>query len=397
MNSKISMLCLTSGLLLASSCGKNNGNGAPNSGGSGNVNIKLKSAAKTSLMLAADGVGCGAPGASNGSSGGSGSGGSCYTPTAIRGHFNSLQVSGARLMGGGNKYHGLEEVVRTGYFDLAKPLLLDGDDNIQDKRESPFNILDLGVQSIEYQFLAAGKYFNVRIPLVTLPIAEDPQFKGCIDEGGLGEAAKYTKLYAEGISVTAGDILVCIKDGLSDLCKDSEYSWVEESGTLASTRPSSPMRLTGSYAYTKSKCSSGADHPDATWSSMAIHASHSSALGVTAAFGDAGKKIYTLNGKTGNTLDVVVEISMAQQLFVPSSVVSAYISTDYAAQGATILKNIDKVTLRQIYQYNTRTSTSQEIDGENMGTATLTATVSDKEEADDGSVTDLSTTLQPNN
>ena len=52
--------------------------------------------------------------------------------------------------------------------------------------------------------------------------------------------------------------------------------------------------------------------------------------------------------------------------------------------------------LRQIYQYNNRSSASVNIDSDNMGSATLTTVVSTKEEADDGDVEDLSETLQPN-
>jgi hypothetical protein len=52
--------------------------------------------------------------------------------------------------------------------------------------------------------------------------------------------------------------------------------------------------------------------------------------------------------------------------------------------------------LRQIYQYNTRTSSSTNIDSDNMGSVTVTTAVSTKEEAADSDVEDLSTTLRPN-
>jgi hypothetical protein len=40
--------------------------------------------------------------------------------------------------------------------------------------------------------------------------------------------------------------------------------------------------------------------------------------------------------------------------------------------------------LRQVYQYNTRSSASVNIDSDNMGSAIITTVVSTKEEAEDG-------------
>ena len=115
MNFNLVMLSFAIASLVAS-CGNKDDHGSSNSGGTGNINIKLKSAASAGLTPLADGATCSNPGGRSGSSG------SCFTPTAIRGHFNTLEVSGARLKGGGSKYHGLEEVVRTGFFDLSKPV-----------------------------------------------------------------------------------------------------------------------------------------------------------------------------------------------------------------------------------------------------------------------------------
>jgi hypothetical protein len=380
--------------------GKKDNPGSTSNGGGGNVNVKVTGASSAALnVVANEGCDCSTPGTSMGGPiCGSNPQGKCYTPKAIRGHFNQLNVSAGRLLGGGDKYHGLESVFRTGYFDFAKPILLDGDDNLQDGQNTSGNMVSMSVQSIEYQFLAAGKYFNVRIPMVTIPAAQDPQFLGCIDEGGLGESAKYTKLYADGIVVTAGDILVCIKDTETAECKDADYNWVDSSGTLTAmpgTRPTSPLRLTGAHAFNKSSCTAGSDHPSVTWGSLDFYASVASPLGVTAKI-DAGKKIYTKGADTGNTLDVTVAFDMSNQLFVPNAAATAFANSDYTTHGVTIRQNLDKIMLRQVYQYNTRTSTSVNIDSDNMGTATVTATVSTKEEADDGDVEDLSQTLRPN-
>lgn len=382
------------------SCGKSSSSGkAPTSTSNsvpGNLNIKVQSKAATALTAGSEGCDCSTPGTSmGGPTCGSRPDGKCYTPTAIRGHFNRLSVSGSRLLGGGNKYQGLEDVLRTAYFDLDAPVFLDGDDNLQDAAPSSFAIVDLSVQSIEYQFLGAGKYFNVRIPMVTVPIANDPIISACVSNGGLGDAAKYTKLYADGISVTAGDILVCIKDAKTDVCKDADYQWVDATGTLASTRPSSPLKLSGAYAFQSPTCKAGQAYPDLSWGAMNINASLAQALGVTAKI-DQGKKTYTYNGTTGNTLDVVISFDMSQQLFVPNVAAAAFASTDYAADGATLRRNLDKITLRQIFQHNTSTQAKHTIDSDNMGSASISVSVSTKDETADGDVEDLSKTLKPN-
>ena len=366
----------------------------------GNVNVKVTGTSSTVLSsLMAEGCDCSTPGTSMGGPVcGSNPQGKCYTPKSIRGHFNTLSVSAGRILGGGDKYEGLESVFRTGFFDFAKPVFLDGDDNLQDGSTSSNNIVSMSTQSIEYQFLAAGKYFNVRIPMVTIPVTDDPQFVGCVDAGGLGESVKYTKLYADGIKVTAGDILVCIKDAQATACKDADYNWVDSSGNLTAmsgTRPSSPLRLTGTYAFNKSSCKAGSDHPDVTWGSLDFHASASASFDVTAKI-EAGKKIYTKGSESGNVLDVTVSFDMTNQLFVPNAAATAFASSDYTTHGATIRQNLDKIMLRQIYQYNTRTSSSTNIDSDNMGSVTVTTAVSTKEEAADSDVEDLSTTLRPN-
>lgn len=394
---------LISGLIMVanlSSCGDKK-NGQPMSGSGtadGNINIKMAASSSIASLTGTEGCDCSTPGTSRGGPVcGSNPQGKCYTPTAIRGHFNALNGGGSRLLGGGNKYHGLESVFRTGYFDLANPVALDGDDNIQDGAKTSTSIVSMSIQSVEYQFLAAGKYFNVRIPMVTVPAKNDTAFVGCIDESGLGESLKYTKLYADGIAVSAGDILACIKDTKTETCKDSEFNWVDANGVLtpvSGTRPSEPLRLTGLYAFNKSSCAQGADHPSVTWGGLDLHAATTSTFGVTAEIKE-GKKIYTKGSESGNTLDVTIAMDFSNQLFVPNAAASAFASSDYATDGVTVRKNLDKITLRQIYQYNTRTSASTNIDSDNLGTATLSVAISTKEEAADGDVEDLSTTLKP--
>ena len=397
----ISLLSLVLALATkVTSCGEGAKEDAPAAASgesTGNVNVKLKTALSSTLVAASEGCSCSTPGTSKGGPVcDSQPQGKCYTPKTVRGHFNSLYVASSRLLGGGNKYKGLESVFRTGFFDFSStPVFLDGDDTLQNAGTSQFNILDMNAQSIEYQFLAAGKYFNVRIPMVTIPAAKDPKFQGCIDEGGLGDAVKYTKLYADGVSVTAGDILTCIKDAQTDVCKDTDYRWVDSNGELHSERPTAPLSLTGAYAFKKSSCQAGSSHPEVTWGGMAIYASLPGPLGVTAVI-EKGKKIYSSSTQTGNTLDVTIAFDMSHQLFVPNAVAAAFTSADYSADGPSIRRNLDKITLRQIYQHNTSTTDNHTIDSDNMGSATITSAISTKEETEDGDVEDMSKTLKPN-
>jgi hypothetical protein len=396
-------------LMAACSDNKDEGSGVSGDEASdGNINVNLTS---TDFALSPDGFAlaeeegceCSQPGTSQGGSiCGSRPDGKCYTPTAMKGFFNTLYLSGvgssndgsARLMGGGNKYTGLESVFRTGFFDVSESVFLDGDDTLQIDGGS-FDLVDMRVQTIEYQFGAAGKFFNVRIPLVNLPTTTDPEFEGCIDEGGLGESAKYVDLYSAPTTVTAGDILVCVTDSASDSCADADFKWTNSSGELLSTRPSSPLRLTGSAAFEPSTCTSGADYPEVTWGSMALYAQLAEDAEASAEIIE-GKKLYTAGGKSGNTLNTTVDLDLSNQLYVPSSLSAAYLSTDYAANGATILGALDRITLRQIYQLNTRSSSSVNIDSDNMFQAAVSFELSNKSEEDDGDVEDLSETIPEN-
>lgn len=257
------------------SCGKSKGtDDQTSSSGTSNINVSLKSSSVTSLSLTAtEGCSCGTPGTGGGGPLCDGGGnGKCYSPTAFKGYFNMMNISNisgayARLLGGGDKYHGLESVFRTAFFDVTKSVFFDGDDNIQDNTNtSDFTKGDIQMQSVEYQFSALGEFFNIRVPAVTFPAASDPKFIGCIDEGGLGESAKYVKLFSTTQSITAGDILVCLKSTKTLACKDAEYLWVDSStGALSSTRPTSPVRFSGSAFGNPSSCKSGAEHPEATW------------------------------------------------------------------------------------------------------------------------------------
>lgn len=390
---------------LTSTCDKKSSENSPSSEPSatpGNINVRIQdsTAELRARGLTATSCDCSEPGTSGGGPlCDSRPDGKCFTPSALKGFINSVSIAGinsadnlhSRLMGGGDKYHGLEAVFRTGFFDASKPIFFDGDDNIQDQG-GKYNSIGISFQSIEYQFAAAGKYMNVRIPVVTIPAMNDAAFQGCIDEGGLGESQKYIQFLSAPAAITAGDILVCVKDQATDVCQDSDFQWVDAAGILYTSRPETPLRLKGDYAFNASNCTAGSDHPSATWGSLDLIATTDEDFTITAQI-DAGKKIYSYANETGTTLDATITLDLSNQLYVPNAYAAAFTSTDYATDGATILGHLDQITLRQIYQYNTRKSSTTNIDSDNFIQASFSAVLSEKSEEEDGDVEDLSTTF----
>jgi hypothetical protein len=374
------------------------------SSGTSNLNLSLKSSKVTALTLlaATEGCSCGTPGTGNGGPLCDGGGdGKCYSPTAFKGYFNLMNISSisggyARLLGGGNKYHGLEAVFRTAYFDVTKSVFFDGDDNIQDNTTtSAFTMGNIDMQAVDYQFSAVGKYFNIRVPAITFPVVSDPKFVGCIDEGGLSESVKYVKLYSTTQTISAGDILVCLKTTKTAACTDAEYLWIDKStGAISPTRPSTPVRFSGSAFGNPSSCKAGADHPEVNWGSVSfLIGMDATPVSVTAAF-SGGKKTYTSGGVSGNTMDVTIDLDASNQIFVPQSLVTAFTTTtENSSYETEILKNLSVLTLRGLYDHNTRASTSTNIDKADWLVGKITLAISDKTEEEDGDVEDLSTTI----
>ncbi len=400
----IVLLLFLSTALIFDSCGKGKSKKDDStSSGTSNANVKLKNSKVAALTLtASEGCSCGTPGTGNGGPLCDGGGdGKCYSPTAFKGFFNQMNISNisgayARLLGGGNKYHGLEAVFRTAFFDVTKSVFFDGDDNIQDNTNtSAFTMGNIQLQSVDYQFSSVGKYFNVRVPGITFPVVDDSKFKGCIDEGGLGESVKYVKLYSTTQAIAAGDILVCLKSAKTDTCTDAEYLWVDSStGDFSSTRPTAPVKFGGASFGNASSCTPGADHPSVTWGHIDfLIGMDASSFSVVAAF-KSGKKIYTSGSTSGNTLDITVDLDTSNQLFVPNSLVTAFTTaTANATYEKDILKNLSLITLRGLYDNNTRASASTNIDKANWLIGKVTLSISDKTEEEDGDVEDFSQTI----
>lgn len=303
--------------------------------------------------------------------------GLCYTPARIGGYFNLVSLgstmggAGVRLLGGGS-LSGLEAVFHAAAFDLKTSPTIEGEDNIQDGTSASYNLVSLSVQAIEYTFTgtSSNKYYHVRIPFVATPPSSSSVFASCGLGGGLAEADTFGTLY-QGITASAGDILVCIKSSSSETCANSDYQWVDGSGVQSATRPSSPQRLAGSYLMTADTCTQGASHPELNWGSAGLDILLSSSVSVTAAI-DRGNKTYTVGSSSGSKLTVNLNIATTGSLFVPTSAMSGDLS---AATETAILQNLSSIQIKPIYIKNRKTNAAP---GTGDMTATATLSVSNE-------------------
>lgn len=97
-------------------------------------------------------------------------------------------------------------------------------------------------------------------------------------------------------------------------------------------------------------------------------------------------------------MDVTVDLDASNQIFVPNSLVTAFTTaTSNSTYETEILKNLSLITLRGLYDNNTRASTSTNIDKANWLIGKVTISISNKSEEEDGDVEDLSKTFPTQN
>lgn len=368
--------------LISVSCHKKGeGHHGAEGGGTGNLNFAVT--ALPVLVRTMTGVSCsvmdGNPAVGN-----------CYTPHNMSGTFNKATITNfaggktARLLGGGSKYHGLEDVFRQAKFDLSQTIFMDGDDNLQDNGQVTYTGVAIDTKYLDIVHNVMGKYIHVRYMFVDQPATLGAAISGCsLDVSTLAEVAVKGLLWTGATGVYAGDILACVKATSTEVCANTDYQWIDSStGALLSTR-SNPLRLAGSYTMDSTTCSNSGSYPDMNWGGIYLYSQLNSSVTINAAF-DRGQKIYTSGSSMGHTMNMTLGIDTAASVFVPSSLISVYESQDYNSDGATFLKNLDKITLRQIYEYNNRQSVSTVISGSSMFDANLTIAISETEEANDG-------------
>jgi hypothetical protein len=304
--------------------------------------------------------------------------GKCYTPLRVGGFFDSASLSSTmgglpvRVLGGGDKYHGMQDIFRHEAFNLASPIELEGDDNIQDGTASSYNLLSLRAQALEYQFSAvvggSTKYYTVRTFFADSKPSESAVLTGCsLTTGELSQADTYGDLYS-GISAKRGDIMVCIQSTATAECAASDFKWVDTSGNTYTTRPSTPLQLGGTYFANAPSCSQGSGHAEITWGSSDISASLGTSVAVSAVI-DRGTKTYTVGGNSGTQLNVAIDIVATDSLFIPSAATTVTDLSSVSSE-AVLLQNLGSILLKPVFKNDSR---SQPTDS---GDAALNCTIS---------------------
>lgn len=309
--------------------------------------------------------------------------GKCYTPLKVGGFFDQASLANTsggmpvRLLGGGEKYYGFQDIMRHEAFDLASSLQLDGDDNIQDGTAASYNKLTMRVQSLFYQFEASvggsTKYYTVRVFLADSKPSESTTLTGCsgLSAGALAEADTYGDLYA-GISAKKGDVMVCIQSTAAATCSASDFKWVDSSGITYATRPTPPLLLSGAHLTNTPSCTYSADRPDITWGSSDIAVSLAQVVTVSATQ-SGGVKTYKVGSSSGTALTAAIDITATHSIFIPDSA-SAVTNLSTVSDEATLLQNLNKIFFKPIFKNNSRTSISDSGDAPLSGTVTLTVT-----------------------
>ena len=281
--------------------------------------------------------------------------GNCFTPTSVSAHFSSASLSDTvKIVGGGDKYHGLESVFRTERMDLNAAPRIEGDDNLQNAAGSSFNELSFAVRAMETVFTgtAGGRVFRVRHFFVDQPPSSSSTFsaRSCgFNSENFKLMDRLGRLY-EGSAAEPrrGDIMVCVKDA-GESCAETDYRWVE-GGSLVGARSANTKRLAGALLTSSEVCPVGG--ADTAWSALTLAFGLTTPVSLSARV-EGGKKIYTTaDGKSGTRLTVTVEIPLTDSLFLHHTASMSDLATATEPQ---ILANLDKLMLKPVYVMNTRT------------------------------------------
>ncbi len=354
------LLAVALGLLLLWGCGQNSGST------SGSANLVFLSSTLGRAPVARAGAACSV------SPVGPAVSGLCYTPTKISGVFSQISISKtsggapARSLGGGTEV-GFANIFKNAPFNLkTSPTIASSDDNLQDGT-GPYNILSVTMQALEIEFTAENpaRVYRVRIPFASTPPSSTAAYATCLTAGEKDEADKYGKLFGSSV-VQAGDILVCIKNTVTETCADADYQWVNGTA-LVPIRPGSPKQIAGTYLLKADACVAGASRPSITWGSATMDLNLSAAVDLTAAI-SAGKKTYTSGKTSGSTLTATIDITSTNSLFVPTTTLAGDLN---AATQTQILGAIDNILLKPIYLKKAKTSAATVTDEGMSATVTV--------------------------
>jgi hypothetical protein len=288
--------------------------------------------------------------------------GMCFTPTDVQGTVSRISLGSStsgnpfvRLVGGSQIYTGYDLAFRHLPFSWANSLIK-GDDALQSGSDTSFDTLSLYLRSVEtvFQATALGRYYHVRTYFVNQPASLTSTFSNCGLGAGIAQVDAKGALYPEGLTVQRRDVMVCITDNLDQTCAETDYFWPDSSGSLYATRPSTALRVGGSFLVDADDCVIGADPVNITWGGAELYFPIPRPVTVSAVV-DNGIKIYTVKNPTetsGQNLDVNVDFDAAYSLFVPATSSITDLST---VPETTLTGHLNEILIKPLYVESTKT------------------------------------------
>jgi hypothetical protein len=278
----------------------------------------------------------------------------------------------------GSGYDGPFGVLGVASFNFASPASTTNqysEDNIESSDLNYFNMVTVVLGSLEYQLeipssnsAITERFWTVRIPMVRQELTGDSSVATCSasNASAAGKIAA-AKLYDSPSKFLAGDVLVCMKAAQTDTCADTDFAWIDSSnGSTSTTRPTSPVRLAGTYAMNSLQCTASEGKPDLTLSSLDFNSVLSTGAGIklSKTFGEGGTTQYsytsdcTISSKTGTCtgtattgtkLTATIDFTVTDSMF-------AYNLDPATDAKADLLKNLQNFTLKPVFINNFRTA-----------------------------------------
>lgn len=369
-------------------CDKKKDNGSQSSS-SGQSSMALILASSSSVLMASHSVGelfttltsC------NITIGSSTQTGNCFTPLSIK--SKATQLNGASSFGGlpirllnfsaapeGSGYDGPFGILGVAPFDFSVPQATTNpysDDNIQDGISTTvYNRVTVNMKSLELQIEIPSansgvtqRFWTIRYPFIPQDLTSISGYSTCLaSDSHLADVATApdAKIYSAPANFLVGDVLLCQKAASTDVCADSDFEYISSTdGSTSSTRPSSPVRLSGTYLLShESSCAVENGHPNMSLGYIDFDASLTAGFKATRVI-DRGVSTYTITSgcegttcnsgtaSSGNAVVVTVTYSTDNSIFVPTGI---DLTSDSAS---SIRQNLYRILIKPLYVLNNRT------------------------------------------
>lgn len=315
--------------------------------------------------------------------------GNCFTPLSVK--AKSAQLNAGSSLGGipirllnftaSATNSGLDSpfgILGVAPFDFSNPQAITNtysEDNIQDGTVSTiYNRIIVDMRSLEMTIEipssntnVSSKFWTIRYPFIPQDLTTITGYSDCASQDPhIAELATSAlgKIYSSPSSFSIGDVLLCQKSLSTDTCLDSDFEYINSTdGTTSTTRPSTPVQLTGSYLLAhSSSCSITGTNP--SLSLGYINFESNLANGFKAEKTNTnGNYSYDISSgcessstcnsgvlRQGNTATITISYDMIQSVFAPSDI---DLNTETEAN---LKKNLHRILLKPLYVINNRTS-----------------------------------------